>query len=540
MTTIELEKSKFYKNGYPQEEVFFGVREDGAYYALGNGQDTYGRSRDDYNLVNIISETNDSAQEAYENFDATVFSTNAEAMEKINEYLLKTIHKYDEKKTSSELEEFLKTEKLSQASWNFDTCLSVIKDVITRGIEGMPEDTRQHSHEYIRDVINEAINPTGKDITSINGRRALSDKILGRKGIDEYTERFFSNLSYSIEKLEGTPYMDNISKLFEDGFPKLVDIKEQKVNNEEQRAKIYSSFPHKREDALRTLLFKQYTSEHIKGAMQLKYYEETKDLSIFLTAKEQEEFNSMSFEELKEKYGTKLVTTHKGAVLSTLKLHQEKEEGKDLKASLESYNELITCAKSEANFDMNIRRYIFNEIKKDYQKFATHDMDYRNIVANLAPSGAEQGAVKSLIEYHQEQAQKLGARQGVDKALLAAATQNSNVIHLLKIERLKKIKNMQDSFVHDSAPIITGKANKSDIENAKARITNKKKEETISQAINRVKKQHQEDRKTGENLSGVIIADDIAERLREGFEITKEKREVVATNLRRKRASIEK
>ena len=99
---------------------------------------------------------------------------------------------------------------------------------------------------------------------------------------------------------------------------------------------------------------------------------------------------------------------------------------------------------------------------------------------------------------------------------------------------------MQDSFVHDSAPIITGKANKSDIENAKARITNKKKEETISQAIKRVKKQHQEDRKTGENLSGVIIADDIAERLREGFEITKEKREVVATNLRRKRASIEK
>ncbi len=519
MTTIELEKSKFYKNGYPQEEIFFGVRENGVYYALGNGQDTYGRSRDDYNIVNIVSEINDTALDVYENFDATVFSTSAEAMEKINEYLSKTIHKYDEKKISSELEEFLKTEKLLQASWNFDTCLSGIKDVITRGIEGMPEDTRQHSLEYIRDVINEAINPTGKDITSINGRRAFSDKILGRKGIDEYTERFFSNLSYSIEKLKGTPYMDNISKLFEDGFPKLVDIKEQKVDNEEQRAKIYSSFPHKREDALKTLLFKQYASEHIKGAMQLKYYEETKDLSIFLTAKEQEEFKSMSFEELKEKYGTKLVTTHKGAVLATLKLHQEKEEGKDLKASLESYDELITRAKSEANFDMNIRRYIFDEIKKDYQKFATHDINYRKIVANLAPSGAEQGAVKNLLE---------------------AANEKGSIAYLVKIERLKKIKNMQDSFVHDSAPIITGKANKSDIEKAKARITKKKKEETISQAIKRVKKQHQEDRKTGENLSGVIIADDIAERLREGFEITKEKRVDVATNLRRKRASIEK
>ena len=520
MDKITLEKSNFYKDG-PMEEVFFYVHHEGEKIALGNGQEIYGRLRDESNLYNIISEINEASQDAHDTFDATVFSTSAEAMEKINEYLSTTPYKYDEEKTSSELEEFVKTEKLLQDAWHYDICLRCIKDVSTKAIEEMPEDVKQNSLDYIRDVINENILPTGKKIKTIDSRRNFGDKLFGRKSIGEFTEGFFHNLECSIVKLKGTPYIENVYELFEEGFPKEVNIKEEKKANEERNREIYSTFPHKREDKLRTSLLNKYAFEHIRGAMQLKYYEETKDLSIFLTAKEQEEFKSMSFAELKEKYGTELVTTHKGAVLATLKLHQEKNEGKPLKESLEAYASLIKKASTEANFDMSIRRYIFDEIAKDYQKFAPNDMEYRAIAEALAPSKREIATINSYQSLIEEKGDKF--------------PQN-------KIARLDKIKKMQLQFTHDSDIIITGKVAQSDLEKAKARITGKKKEETVSQAIKRVKAKHKEDRKTGAHVSGVVIADDIAERLKEGFELPKEKekREVVETNLRRKRASREK
>jgi hypothetical protein len=281
---------------------------------------------------------------------------------------------------------------------------------------------------------------------------------------------------------------------------------------------LYDAFDQKREVSLRTEIFKEYASERIKGAMQLKYYNETGDLSIFLSEKEQEEFNQMSFAELKEIYGTELVTTHKGAVLATLKLHQEKKEGKTLKESLEAYTSLIKEARKEANFDMGIRRYIFDEISKDYQKFAPNDMEYRAVVEALAPSKTEIASIngyQALIEEKRD-----------------SVSQNN-------IARLDKIRKMQLQFTHDSDIIVTGKIAQSDLEKTKARITGKKKEETVSQAIKRVKTKHKEDRKTGDNISGVVIADDIAERLQEGFEapVSRKKREAVTANLRKKRAS---
>lgn len=520
MDKITLEKSNFYKGG-PMEEVFFYVHHEGDKISLGNGQDIYGRLRDESNLYNIVSEINEASQDAYDAFDATVFSSSTEAMQKINEYLLTTPYTYDAEKTSSELEEFVRIEKKLQDSWNYDICLRQVKDVSTRAIEGMPEDIKQNCLGYIRDVIAENVLPTGKKVKTIDARRSIGDKMLGKNKVGEFTAGFFHNLEYSIGLLKGTPYIENVYELFEEGFPKEVNVKEEKKANEEIRMKINSTFPREREDKLRTSLLNKYAFEHIRGAMQLKYYEETKDLSIFLTAKEQEEFKSMSFAELKEKYGTELVTTHKGAVLATLKLHQEKKEGKTLKESLEAYTSLIKEARKEANFDMGIRRYIFDEISKDYQKFAPNDMEYRAVVEALAPSKTEIASINGYQALIEEKRDRVSQDN---------------------IARLDKIRKMQLQFTHDSDIIITGKIAKSDLEEAKARITGKKKEETVSQAIQRVKAKHKEDRKTGDHVSGVVIADDISERLKEGFELPKEKkaRESVATNLRKKRALIEK
>jgi hypothetical protein len=253
--------------------------------------------------------------------------------------------------------------------------------------------------------------------------------------------------------------------------------------------------------------------------MQLKYYEETNDLSIFLSPKEQEKYNSMSLKDLTEEYGTDLITTHKGAALLTRKMHDEKAKGTDIRSDLVELKKLVNKAQTSPNNDMAIRCYIFDELRKDYQKFATDDMEYRGVVEELAPTKTE----KAYINYYLSGEGK--ERINEDMAV-----------------RLAKTKELQERFTKDSNFIITGKASKSDIEEAKARIVGKKKEETVKQAIKRVKEKHAEDRKTGENISGAVIADDIAERLKDGFELptSKEKREAIATNLRKKRAMREK
>ena len=330
---------------------------------------------------------------------------------------------------------------------------------------------------------------------------------------------YFSNLEHSISVLSDTKYIEEIRDLYKDGFPEIVKIEEAKEKEEIEIKELGKKFDSKKEDSVRTELFKQYGAERIRGAMQLKYYEETNDLSIFLSTKEQEEFNSMSLKELKEKYGTDLVTTHKGAALLTRKIHEEKAKGTDIRSDLVELKELANNAKTAPNNDMTIRRYIFDELRKDYQKFATDDMEYRGVVEELAPTKTE----KAYAFYY------------------LSGDGNKHINDDIAV-RLTKIKELQDHFTKDSDFIITGKASKSDIEEAKARIVGKKKEETVKQAIKRVKEKHAEDRKTGENISGAVIADDIAERLKDGFKLptSKEKREAIATNLRKKRAMKEK
>ena len=252
--------------------------------------------------------------------------------------------------------------------------------------------------------------------------------------------------------------------------------------------------------------------------MQLKYYEETKDLSIFLSDKEQEEFKSMTFKDLNEKYGTDLITTHKGAALLTHKLHEEKSKGQDISSSLVELKEIAKKSHLTPNNDITLRRYIFDELKKDYQKFATDDMEYRAVIEELAPSKTERAYLNKYLK------EKDNNEEYIDKKMAL---------------RLVESEQFYSRFTQDSDLIITGKIAKSDIENIKANITDKKKEETVKQAIKRVREKHESDKKTGENISGVVIADDIANRIQEGFEFpkSKEKRDVIVSNLRNKRAT---
>ena len=517
MREYKLNKSLFYKDIAREEVGFYVEGNKEKKITLGFDQDKYGRSRDYANCINDIAPINEEAREAYESFDATLYSTSNQANQKIEEYIASTSYGIDEEKLSKELEAFVENREKINDAWYFQYCLSDIRKISATDLEGLTPEAKDNCLGYIKDAIDECIEPSGKKVKSINARRSFMERVTGKNIVHEMP---FSNVAHGVRRLSETKYIDEIKELYEEGFPDIAKVDEKRNTCSEEIKELSYVFPFKREDELRTSMLKLYGKEHIRGAMRLKYYEETKDLTIFMSEKEIEKFKAMSFSELKEAYGTELVTTHMGAVLATLKLHQEKEEGKDLKASLASFDELITKAKiEEANFDINIRRYIFDEIQKDYQKFSTYDMEYRKIVKNLAPTDIERGTVKYF-------ATNIKGKEG-DEA------------HSTLIERLHERVEMHERFIHDSEIIITGKIAKSDLEETKARITGKKKEETVSQAIRRVKEKHKQDRATGENISGVVIADDFAERLQEGFEVSqdREKRQAVATNLRKKRTT---
>lgn len=518
MVKAKINKSYFYKDS-EREEIFFYIEgSKKGKFCLGNGQDVYGRPRDYCNFINDISVINHDAMMAAENFDATLYSSSKDANEKINEYIASSSYNYNEAKLKKDLEEFILNSEKKDDAWHFQYCLRDIKNSSTNGLKHLSPEVQANCLNFVRDVIEENIEPTGRKIKSINDRRSFLDKIRGKNKVTGF---YFSNLEHSISVLSDTKYIEEIKDLYKDGFPEVVKIEEAKEKGEIEIKELGKNFDSKKEASVRGELFKQYGAERIRGAMQLKYYEETNDLSIFLSPKEQEEFNSMTLKDLKEKYGTDLITTHKGAALLTRKIHEEKAKGTDIRSDLVELKELANNAKTAPNNDMAIRRYIFDELRKDYQKFATDDMEYRGVVEELAPTKTE----KAYINYYLSEKEKANEYINDDMAV-----------------RLAEIKEFQTRFIKDSDFIITGKASKSDIEETKARIVGKKKEETVKQAIKRVKEKHAEDRKTGENISGAVIADDIAERLKDGFELptSKEKREAIATNLRKKRAMKEK
>lgn len=257
--------------------------------------------------------------------------------------------------------------------------------------------------------------------------------------------------------------------------------------------------------------------------MQAKYYDETKDISIFLSAKEKEEFDKMSVEELIKKHGSDLITTYKGAVLISHKLHEKKSQGKDIREDLKLLKDVANLAKLPSNTpnnNMNVRYYLYKELKKDYQKFAPFtpdDKEYRSLIEELAPTSLEQDTINGLIARTNKQyILKEGTSPGV-----------------------KALKELQETFTEDSNEIITGEFSKQKIAEKKALIVGKKKEENINQAIKRVKAKYEEAKKTGDNISGVVIADDIAKRVQEGFEYPTDKKqqEKIEKNLRQKRAT---
>ena len=207
MVKAKINKSYFYKDS-EREEIFFYIEgSKKGKFCLGNGQDVYGRPRDYCNFVNDISVINHDAMVAAENFDATLYSSSKEANEKINEYIASSSYNYDEVKLKKDLEAFVSNSEKKDDAWHFQYCLGDIKNSSTNGLKHLSPEVQANCLNFVRDVIEENIEPTGRKIKSINDRRSFWDKIRGK---NEVTSSYFSNLEYSISVLSGTKYIEEI------------------------------------------------------------------------------------------------------------------------------------------------------------------------------------------------------------------------------------------------------------------------------------------------------------------------------------------
>lgn len=515
MIKAEIKKSNDYKE-YEREEIYFLAKDSkGRNHAIGYGKHT---ARDYSNLINEISEINYDAYIVAENFDATIYSTSAEAMQKINKYVANCSYNYDKEKLEKELCNYIDIREKYTDAEHFQWLLNEAEKLQDKIIEGLSPKTKTDCLNYIQEFLEETINPTGNKIKKVNQRREFWDRVLDKNRV---SDTLFDNFEYLCSLIADTQYVKQFKELYRKDFPDILKFQKAKEGVTKELESLYGQFNYDRQSLLRPELLKQYGVERIKGAMQLKYYEETNDMSIFLTSKEEVEFNLMSFDDLVKKYGTDLVTTHKGSALLTRKLHDNKAKGFDIKESLVLLKQLVKNAKLRVNNDMNIRRYIFDELSKDYQKFAPNDMEYREVIAELSPTRTEKAYLNDYLKGAESKYNKMSPKV---------------------IERLEEVKKQQDRFVKDSDFIISGKMSKDDLDKAKARITDRKKDETTKQAIKRVKEKRSRDKEKGEHISGAVIADDIAERIKEGFEFptSNEKRKNVVANLKRKRAAREK
>ena len=65
---------------------------------------------------------------------------------------------------------------------------------------------------------------------------------------------------------------------------------------------------------------------------------------------------------------------------------------------MSSVKEIAKKSHLTPNNDITLRRYIFDELKKDYQKFATDDMEYRAVIEELAPSKTERAYLNKYLK----------------------------------------------------------------------------------------------------------------------------------------------
>ena len=514
MSKVSLQKSCFYKD-QAMEVLYFRVEgEQNEKFCLESSQEKYGTSRDEVNAFNKISEINYRAKDAFENFDATTYTSSSQANEFIDQYLASQGYDIDEKKIEKELEKYVAISHKMEDTYHYSSLLLETRKIAHR-IETYDKQTKENSLDYMKEYIEERKNPTGKDIKSVDDRRTFWARLTDKHSVDDD----FINFEYLTDRMSGTKYMDWVSELYQDG-PEIAKIDEQREKINKERTEIHKEFDSDKRVNLRKALFQQYEANLIREAMQAKYYDETKDISIFLSAKEKEEFDKISVEDLIKKHGTDLITTYKGAVLISHKLHEKKSQGKDIREDLKLLKDVAKSAKSTSNTpnnNMNVRYYLFTELKKDYQKFAPDDNEFRALIEELAPTRFEQASINGLI----------------------AETNKSFVLSEGASQRVKALKELQETFTEDSNEIITGKFSKQKIAEKKALIVGKKKEENINQAIKRVKAKYEEAKKTGDNISGVVIADDIAKRVQEGFDYPTDKKqqEKIEKNLRQKRAT---
>ena len=91
-------------------------------------------------------------------------------------------------------------------------------------------------------------------------------------------------------------------------------------------------------------------------------------------------------------------------------------------------------------------------------------MEYREVFAELAPTSTE----KAYLNHYLKETEIGNTKMSPEV-----------------VARLEEVKKQQDKFVKDSDFIITGKMSKSDLYEAKARITEKKKDE---QPVSRIER----------------------------------------------------
>lgn len=440
MSRYKISKNYHYESFGPAERIDFEIPEIDGYVNV-----EYGTARDINNESNCLAQVNSVVDGAYKDFDVSGIKDSQTAKNKISEYMAAGGYVYDKDELDRYIKDYGEILKKENAEGDYAACLKEIHGLLKdfEIFEKTPEFVKICC-AYVGERLQGKENGSG-----LESRFSFMEKRKHRGSIPSINNDINNITSVIKNGRLSEEYLGKLQSLFAQGkVPSIASVAEMHQAAQSRERKLRGP-RNQAGGVLGKSLMAAYTADLVEDALKAKYYDQTKDLSVFADGEKKEKIAKTSSTDLIAGYGSDLLVFNEANIIVFSKIAAEQKNGQDVSPALGALREVYSSAATRdsdryalSNFPESVKKRVFNFVYANRRNYFRHAEECVNIVKSL-----------------------YGANE-------------------------------------ETADIITGKR---DI--CKAKEALKERLESRKNALN-----------AGERVSGAVIADNIADVMREGFE----------------------
>lgn len=436
MSKYTISKNYHYEKFGPAERIDFEIPEIG-----GSVNVEYGTARDINNESNWLAQVNSVVEEAYKDFDVSGIKDSRTAKDKISEYMAAGGYVYDKDELDRHIKDYGEILKREDSEYDYATCL--------REINGLLKDFEifEETPEFVKiccAYAGERLQGT-ENGSSLENRFSFMEKRKHRGSIPSINNDI-NNITGVINNGRlSEEYLGKLQSLFAGGkVPSLASVAEMHQAAKSREQKLHQS-RNQAGSVLSKSLMAAYTADLVEDALKAKYYDKTKDLSVFADGEKKERIAKASPVDLITGYGSDLLVSHEANIIVFSKIAAEQKNGRDVSPALGALRKVYSSAVTRdsdryalSNFPENVKKRVFNLVYANRRNFFQHAEECVNIVKSLY--GADEEAAKiiagqrDICKAKEALKERLESRKNAlnDGELVSGAVIADNIADVLK------------------------------------------------------------------------------------------------------------